>query len=108
MGREDAAAGKAKQIKGPKFIHALSSCPSGWKIDPSKSIEMARLATLTGIFPLYEVEHGKYALSKDLKSKPVEEYLKPQGRFKHLTPEMIAEIQKKADDDYAALKSKCE
>ncbi|MCX6652987.1 MAG: thiamine pyrophosphate-dependent enzyme [Methanomassiliicoccales archaeon] len=99
---------KAKQIKGPKFIHALSSCPSGWKIDPSKSIEMARLATLTGIFPLYEVEHGKYALSKDLKSKPVEEYLKPQGRFKHLTPEMIAEIQKKADEDYAALKSKCE
>jgi 2-oxoisovalerate ferredoxin oxidoreductase beta subunit len=99
---------KAKKIKGPRFIHALSSCPPGWKIDPSKSVEIARLATQTGVFPLYEVENGRYALSKDVKNKQVEEYLAPQGRFKHLTPDMIAEIQKKVDEDYAELKSRCE
>ncbi len=99
---------KAKKIKGPKFIHALSSCPPGWKIDPSKSVEIARLATQTGVFPLYEYEDGKYRLTKDVKTKPVEDYLKPQGRFKHLTPDMIAEIQKNVDEDYARLKSRCE
>ncbi|HTY47834.1 MAG TPA: thiamine pyrophosphate-dependent enzyme [Methanomassiliicoccales archaeon] len=99
---------KAKQIKGPKFVHALSSCPPGWKIDPSKSVEVARLATLTGMFPLYEVEGGHYALSKDVKNKPVDEYLKVQGRYKHLTVEMVAEIQKRVDEDYAALKWRCE
>ncbi|MDD1770318.1 MAG: thiamine pyrophosphate-dependent enzyme [Methanomassiliicoccales archaeon] len=98
---------KAKKIKGPKFIHALSSCPAGWKIDPSKSVEIARLATQTGVFPLYEVEYGKFAMTKDVKNKPVEEYLKPQGRFKHLTPDMIAEIQRNVDEDYAALKARC-
>ncbi|HVO77340.1 MAG TPA: thiamine pyrophosphate-dependent enzyme, partial [Methanomassiliicoccales archaeon] len=99
---------KAKKIKGPRFIHALSSCPAGWKIDPSKSVEVARLATQTGVFPLYEYEDGKYHLTKDVKTKPVEEYLKPQGRFRHLTPDMLAEIQKNVDEDYARLKSRCE
>ncbi len=99
---------KAKKIKGPKFIHALASCPPGWKIDPSKSVEIARLATQTGVFLLYEYEDGKYRLTKDVKTKLVEEYLKPQGRFKHLTPDMMAEIQNNVDEDYARLKSRCE
>ena len=99
---------KAKKIKGPKFIHALASCPPGWKIESSKSVEIARLATQTGVFPLYEYADGKYTMTKEVKNKPVEEYLKPQGRFKHLTTDMIDEIQKNVDEDYAALKSRCE
>jgi pyruvate/2-oxoacid:ferredoxin oxidoreductase beta subunit len=98
---------KAKGIRGPKFIHALSSCPPGWKIPSSKSVEVARLATQTGVFPLYEYENGALVLSKDIKSKPVEEYLMSQGRFKHLTPAMIADIQLRVDDEYAALKARC-
>ncbi|MDD1746505.1 MAG: thiamine pyrophosphate-dependent enzyme [Methanomassiliicoccales archaeon] len=98
---------KAKTIRGTKFIHALSSCPPGWKIPSSKSVEVARLATQTGIFPLYEYENGAYVLNKDVKTKPVEEYLMSQGRFKHLTPAMIAEVQRRVDEDYAALKAKC-
>jgi len=98
---------KAKTIRGTKFIHALSSCPAGWKISPAKSVEVARLATQTGIFPLYEYENGAFTMSKDVKSKPVEEYLMVQGRFKHLTQEMIAEIQRTVDREYQALKAKC-
>jgi pyruvate/2-oxoacid:ferredoxin oxidoreductase beta subunit len=98
---------RAKSIRGTKFIHALSPCPPGWKMPSSKTIEVARLATQTGVFPLYEYADGAYTLSKDIKSKPVEEYLMSQGRFKHLTPEMIADIQRRVDKDYAALKAKC-
>ena len=98
---------KAKTIRGTKFIHALSACPPGWKIDPSKSIETARLATQCGMFPLYEVEGGRWSMPRDLKSKPVEEYLRGQGRFKHLTPEMIEEIQRVVDAEYSALKDRC-
>jgi pyruvate/2-oxoacid:ferredoxin oxidoreductase beta subunit len=95
---------KAKDIKGTKFIHALASCTPGWRIDPSKSIEIARLATQTGTFPLYEVENGKYSLTKEIKKrKPVEEYLKLQGRFRHLSKEGLADIQKMVDEEYERL-----
>ncbi|MEM0449503.1 MAG: thiamine pyrophosphate-dependent enzyme [Methanomassiliicoccales archaeon] len=99
---------KSRCIKGPKFIHALSPCPPGWKIPTSKSVEVARLATQTGIFPLYEYENGVMTLSKDIKNKPVEEYLMLQGRFRHLTSEMLFEIQKKVDEEYEALKARCQ
>jgi pyruvate/2-oxoacid:ferredoxin oxidoreductase beta subunit len=98
---------KAKNIRGTKFIHALSSCPPGWKISPAKSVEVARLATQTGVFPLYEYEDGAFAMSKDIKNRPVEDYLMVQGRYKHLTKEMIAEIQRAVDAGYEALKAKC-
>jgi 2-oxoisovalerate ferredoxin oxidoreductase beta subunit len=106
---EDAVAKikKSKTIRGPKFIHALSACPSGWRIDPSKSIEVARMATQCGMFPLYEVENGVWSMKRDLKTKPVDEYLKAQGRFKHLTSEMIDEVQRQVDADYSALETKC-
>jgi pyruvate/2-oxoacid:ferredoxin oxidoreductase beta subunit len=106
---EDAVAKikKSKTIRGPKFIHALSACPSGWRIDPSKSIEVARMATQCGMFPLYEVENGVWSMKRDLKTKPVDEYLKAQGRFKHLTSEMIDEVQRQVDSEYSALEMKC-
>ena len=98
---------KAKEIRGFKFIHILAPCPPGWKSKPEDSVKLARLAVQTGVFPLYEVENGIYSQSiKSPKRKPVAEYLKLQGRFKHLTVEQVAEIQKMVDDRYAELEKR--
>jgi len=74
------------QIRGPKFLQVHSVCPLGWKSDPAKSAEMARLAFETGLYPLYEIIRGETKPHRAPKDgwKPVEEYLKPQGRFRHL------------------------
>jgi pyruvate ferredoxin oxidoreductase beta subunit len=79
---------KAMETKGPTFVNLFASCPTGWRSDPAKSIEVAKLAVETGAVPLYEIIEGKHVMSppsKDLsKLKPVEEYLKVQGRYGHL------------------------
>jgi pyruvate ferredoxin oxidoreductase beta subunit len=82
---------KARKVKGPAFIHCLAVCPTGWRSSSETCIKMARLAVETGVFPLYEVENGKYKFSPDNppKLRPLEDYLKPQGRFRHLKPEDI-------------------
>lgn len=90
---------KALQYDGPKVFHYYSPCPTGWRSSESRSIEIARLAVQTLVFPLYEVEHGKYKITVMVrKPKPIEEYLKLQGRFRHLfKPEnrwIIDELQK--------------
>ena len=98
---------KALAIEGPAYMHVLSVCPTGWRTDPAITIELGKLAVRTRIFPLYEVEGGIYRLVPNPpKKKPVEEYLKPQGRFRHLTPEIIAEIQEKVDKDFQKLEQK--
>ncbi|MGC9166468.1 MAG: pyruvate synthase subunit PorB [Thermoplasmata archaeon] len=103
---------KALGIKGPKFIHAISSCTTGWRHDPSKTIEIMRLATETGIFPLWEIENGDFSKMRltyiPKQRKPVEEYFKPQGRFRHLfqDPEKIKEIQKMVDEWWAKFENK--
>ncbi|MEM0360646.1 MAG: pyruvate synthase subunit PorB [Candidatus Diapherotrites archaeon] len=96
---------KAMAIKGPTYIEIFSSCPTGWYCDSSKAIEVARLALQTRVSPLYEIENGKVTITHDItEPKPVEEYLKAQGRFKHLTPEQIKEIQAQVDKEWAKLK----
>jgi len=98
---------KANEFKGPKFIHALSPCSPGWRIDPSRTVEVARLATETLVFPLYEVENGRYRITKEIKKKkPVAEYLKLQGRFRRLPEEMVERIQEMVDRDYMELLKK--
>jgi 2-oxoisovalerate ferredoxin oxidoreductase beta subunit len=100
---------RAKSIPGPKFIHAYSPCPSGWRMDPRKAIEVSRLAVRTGVFPLYEFQEGRYRFTKEIKKrKPVEEYLRLQGRFKHLTPAGVAEVQALVDREYEELEAKVE
>jgi len=100
---------KAADIEGPAYIHILSVCPTGWRIPPQSAIHAGRLAVETGFFPLYEVERGRYRLSVDLtKLRPVEDYLKMQGRFRHLTDEMIAEIQERVQKEYRKLEKKVE
>ncbi|MEM2258581.1 MAG: pyruvate synthase subunit PorB [Candidatus Thermoplasmatota archaeon] len=85
---------KAKEISGFRYLHVLSPCPTGWRFDPSKSIEMARKAVESGMWTLYEAEYGEITnIYKPKKKISVEEYIKGQGRFRHLTPEMIKELQ---------------
>jgi pyruvate ferredoxin oxidoreductase beta subunit len=97
---------KAKEIKGPSYIHILSVCPTGWRCASNLSITMGRLAVETGIFPVYEIEDGQYTLNFDYpKLRPVEDYLKLQGRFRHLTKENTAEIQEKVLIEYNRIKT---
>lgn len=97
---------KAKEIKGPKYIHIFAPCPTGWRMPPGKSVEIARLAVQTCSFPLYEVENGIYNISKKPKKKPVTEYLKMQGRFKHMPPELVEKFQKDIDKEWELLLKK--
>ena len=102
---------KAKQIKGTKYIHILSPCPTGWRFPGSKTIEIGRLAVQTGMWALYEIENGEFKLSPPSarlldksKRKPVELYLKAQGRFRNLTDRDIAEIQQWVDETWEKYK----
>jgi pyruvate ferredoxin oxidoreductase beta subunit len=98
---------KAQAIKGPSYIHILSVCPTGWRIPSNQAIRYGRLAAETGIFPLYEVVNGKYRITIDFPTlRPVQDYLQGQGRFRHLTPELINKIQERVTAEYQALKAK--
>ncbi len=100
---------KAVAIKGPAYLHILSVCPTGWRCPVELTVRIGRLAVDTGIFPLYEIENGKYKLSVDRpKLKPVQDYLKLQGRFRHLSEDVINRIQQRVTADYAKLKKRAE
>lgn len=95
---------KAAAIEGPAYVHIFSVCPTGWGSGTEMGIEIGKLAVQTGIFPLFEVENGKYKMNVNpSKRKPVEEYLQPQRRFRHLSPEDINLIQEKTDKEYEKL-----
>ena len=95
---------KAKKIYGTKFIHILAPCPPGWRIDSQLSVEIARLATYTKMFPVYEVYNGEeYHINIEPKDLPVIEYLKLQGRFRHLNEEDVNEVQRRVDYEWRIL-----
>lgn len=92
---------KALAFNGPSYIEVFTSCPTGWKHPTESSIEIAKLAFNTNAHPLYEIEDGVLKINrKPPKFAPIEEYLGRQGRFKHLTPEDIADIQKNVNDNW--------
>ena len=98
---------KAAAIEGPAYLHILSVCPTGWRSTPENSIKLGRLAVETGVFPLYEIERGQYRLNVDFpKLRPLKEYMKLQGRFRHLSDEMIQEIEKRVHQEYEQLREK--
>jgi len=98
---------KGAATQGPAYIHILSVCPIGWRCPPDLTIRIGRLAVETGIFPLYEVENGEYKLRVNLpKLKPVQDYLKLQGRFRHLSEKTVREIQHRVDKEYTKLMGK--
>jgi pyruvate ferredoxin oxidoreductase beta subunit len=74
----------ALSIRGPKYIHVHVPCPLGWGSDPSRTIELARMAVNSGLFPLYEVQSGQMKVRKISKRVPVDTYLREQVRFRHL------------------------
>ena len=96
---------KALSIEGPKYIHVLVPCPLGWGHPGDLSIQISRLAKDTGLFPIFEIIDGKVTNARKIPVKmPVEEYLKPQGRFRHLfkkgvPTEEVAEIQQIANQN---------
>lgn len=99
---------KGVAVNGPAYIHVLSVCPTGWRSAPDLSVRLGRLAVETGVFPLYEVEDGKYRLTMDISPlRPIQDYLSTQGRFRHLTEDMVKEIQGRVNKEYKLLKEKC-
>jgi pyruvate ferredoxin oxidoreductase beta subunit len=94
---------RAMEFRGARYLHILVPCPLGWGTVSSDTIRIARLAKETGVFPVFEAEHGDIVSRLPIrKPLPVEEYLKPQKRFAHLfSPkpdvETIARLQARAD-----------
>jgi pyruvate/2-oxoacid:ferredoxin oxidoreductase beta subunit len=89
---------KAMKMRGTRFIHLLSPCPPGWKISSELAIKISRLAVLSRIFPLYEIENGeKYTINLKPEPHPVQEYLRLQGRFSHLNNSEIGVIQENVE-----------
>jgi pyruvate ferredoxin oxidoreductase beta subunit len=91
---------KALSIKGPKYIQIHVPCPLGWRHESALTFKIAKLAVETGLYPLIEYENGSLSSVRKLTQvKPAVEYLKAQGRFKHLlnNPEEVKKIQDIAD-----------
>ncbi len=90
--------------KQPSFINIHCPCSTGWKFGVSKTVEVGKQAVETGMWVLYEIEDGQFRVTKRISQRnPVEEYLKLQGRFKHLTESEIAKIQKHIDAEWERL-----
>lgn len=103
---------KAFNTPGPAFLNVFAPCPRGWRTPSSKTVEIAKLAVQTGFWPVYEVEDGVWRQTvKVANRKPVEEFLKPQGRFKHLfapgNEALLAEIQADVDRAWDAMIARC-
>jgi len=90
---------KALSIKGPKYIQIHVPCPLGWRHESALTYEISKLAVETGLYPIFEIENGQMKARSLARIKPVEEYLKPQGRFRHVLkdPEALKQVQAVAD-----------
>lgn len=95
----------AKELDGFRMIIIQTPCPVGWRFDPSKTIEVARAGVQSGIWPLYEIMDGvKFKLNyKPKELRPINEYLKPQARFRHMTDEETADLQNDITDRWNKL-----
>ncbi|MEA5076154.1 MAG: thiamine pyrophosphate-dependent enzyme [Coriobacteriia bacterium] len=103
---------KAFNTPGPAFLNVFAPCPRGWRIPSSMTVEIAKLAVQTGFWPVYEVEDGVWRQTVKVNNKkPIEEFLKPQGRFKHLfapgNEALLAEIQADVDRAYEGVLKRC-
>jgi len=103
---------KALYTPGAAFLNIMAPCPRGWRYPAENLMEICKLAVETCVWPLYEVIEGEWRLSYEPKKKlPVEEYLRPQGRFSHLFKKgnewMIEEWQKSVDSRWEKLLKKC-
>ena len=103
---------KAKQINGFKYIHVLTPDPYSWLFDPSKTVEIAKLAVQTCYWPLFEYQNGKLTISQESlhcldkrTRRPLKDFITAQGRFRKMTDEDIKILEKYIDDMWEKLKS---
>ena len=99
---------KAIYTEGPTFLNVLSPCPRGWGYPTDELMTINKLAVETCYWPLYEVVNGKYKITyKPAKKLPIEDFLRPQKRFKHMFKPgnewMIEEFQKEVDTRWQEL-----
>lgn len=94
--------GKAAALSGFRFIEVLTPCPASWSFDPSMTVEVARLAVETGVWPLYEVENKKLTLTRRPRLEPVERYLSLQKKLS-FSAEEIAALQESVRRNYRML-----
>jgi pyruvate ferredoxin oxidoreductase beta subunit len=103
---------KAFAVQGPAFINILAPCPRGWRTKPEATIEIAKAAVQTGFWPLFEVADGEWRQTvKVMNRKPIEDFLKPQGRFAHLfkpgNEELLASVQVEVDRYWDYVMNRC-
>jgi len=103
---------KALSVDGPTFMNIMQPCRLGWIYPPEETVRLGRLAADTCIWPIYEVENGTYKLNyKPKEKKPVTDWLKSQGRFKHLfapgNENMLKQIQEDVDKNWEKILSLC-
>jgi pyruvate ferredoxin oxidoreductase beta subunit len=111
---------KGMDANGPSFLNVIAPCPRGWRIDSAQTIDIARLAVETCIWPLYEYENGKWSFTGESKriaegkkdKRPVADWIKSQGRFAHLQKDkwspVVDEIQQNVDKKWNELTKLCQ
>ncbi len=105
---------RATSLKGPRLVLALAPCPTGWEFEPQETVEIGKLAVKTGVWPLKEYVDGRVVHTKLPHPRlPVEEYLKRQGRFRHLfeparNEALLAGIQARVDAYWAGVEAGAE
>ena len=95
---------KAKQTQGFRFLHLLAPCPTGWLFQSERSVTVSRMAVASKVFPLFEVKNGtQFKINEKPEEILVDEYLKIQNRYQHLTEGQIKSIQKEVDQKWKRL-----
>jgi pyruvate ferredoxin oxidoreductase beta subunit len=107
------------EVEGPAFLHVFAPCPRGWRSNPAKSIDYAKLAVETCVFPVWESVNSQCQLSTPSKlialapqkKKPVADYLQGQGRFRHMfkpqNKKLLEDVQRITDERWERLLKKC-
>ncbi|AGB40075.1 2-oxoacid:ferredoxin oxidoreductase, beta subunit [Halobacteroides halobius DSM 5150] len=103
---------KAFEVNGPAFLNILATCPRGWRSRAEQGIELTKIASETCFWPLFEVENGEWNLNyQPSEKKDIREWLKPQGRFKHLFEEgneaLVEDIQEHVDQRWESILERC-
>ena len=90
---------KGMNASGPSVILVLTPCNVGWGFDPADTVELARKAIETGLFPIVEFEEGELTSVQKIKPLPVEEYLRLQKRYQHLLEDRFLEVVQRIQEE---------
>ena len=92
---------------GFAYLHVFSPCPTGWSFKPNESIDVARRAVASNMFPLWECDSGRFYMTENRKPITIAEFVKGIGKFNKLSEADLAELQKTADERYELIKRLC-